>query len=292
VQVISSAARVETAKAQLTSADELEQQTANRVKNEVSPEIDSIRAQVERQSAEQRLTNASNQLEKDRLTLARIIGLAVDQDFVLTEALSYHPLPGMTGEAAVEEALRSRADLRSAETSVQVAALTVRAQKAQRLPVIFATADYGGAGANIGNFNQVYTVAGKISVPIYTGGRIRADVEQAQADIARRQAEYEDLKGRVAYDVRVAWLDLTASDSSVRIAERNKSLAARALMQSQDRYANGVTNYLEVLQAQEAVTVAGENHIQSLFSFNVALISFARAVGGAETRLVGLLGGK
>ncbi len=292
VQVISSAARVETAKAQLTSADELDQQTANRVKNEVSPEIDSIRAQVERQSGEQRLTNASNQLEKDRLTLARIIGLAIDQDFALTDALGYHPLSGMTGETAVEEALRSRADLRSAETSVQAAALTVRAQKAQRLPVISVTADYGGAGANIGNFNQVYTVAGNISVPIYTGGRIHADIEQAQSDLARRQAEYEDLKGRVAYDVRVAWLDLTASDSSVRIAERNKSLAARALMQSQDRYTNGVTNYLEVVQAQEAVTVAAENHIQSLFSFDVALISFARAVGGAEARLPELLGGK
>src|SRR6266700_3313697 len=88
VQVISSAARVETAKAQLTSADELDQQTASRVKNEVSPEIDSIRAQVERQSAEQRLTNAGNQLEKDRLTLARIIGLAIDQDFVLTDQLA------------------------------------------------------------------------------------------------------------------------------------------------------------------------------------------------------------
>ncbi|HEX9606749.1 MAG TPA: TolC family protein, partial [Gemmatimonadaceae bacterium] len=108
----------------------------------------------------------------------------------------------------------------------------------------------------------------------------------------RRQAEYEDLKGRVTYDVRVAWLDLTASDSSVRIAERNKSLAARALTQSQDRYTNGVTNYLEVVQAQEAVTVAAENHIQSLFSFDVALISFARAVGSAEVRLPELLGGK
>src|SRR5882762_4389228 len=274
------------------SADELDQQTANRVKNEVSPEIDSIRAQVERQSAEQRLTNASNQLEKDRLTLARIIGLAVDQDFVLTEALSYHQLPGMTGKTAVEEALRSRADLRSAETSVEAAALTVRAQKAQRLPVISVTADYGGAGANIGNFNQVYTVTGNISVPIYTGGRIRADIQKAQADLARREAEYEDLKGRVAYDVRVAWLDLSASDSSVKVAERNKSLAARALTQSQDRYSNGVTNYLEVLQAQEAGTVAGDNYIQSLFSFNVAVISFSRAVGSAATKLPELLGGK
>src|SRR5712672_784601 len=149
VQVISTAARVETAKAQLTSADELDQQTANRVKNEVSPEIDSIRAQVERQSAEQRLTNASNQLEKDRLTLARIIGLAIDQDFALTDPLAYHPLSGISSETSVDEALRSRADLRSAEASLQAAVFNVRAQKAQRLPIVSVTADYGG-GANIG----------------------------------------------------------------------------------------------------------------------------------------------
>jgi outer membrane protein TolC len=154
------------------------------------------------------------------------------------------------------------------------------------------SADYGGGGSNIGNLNQVYTVAGNISVPIYTGGRIRAGIQQAQADLARRQAEYEDLKGRVAYDVRIARLDLSASDSSVRIAERNKSLAERALTQSQDRYTNGVTNYLEVVQAQEAVTIAAENYIQGLFSYNVAMISFARAMGGAENKLPELLGGK
>src|SRR6185437_12942689 len=168
-----------------------------------------------------------------------------------------------------------------AETSVQAAALTVRAQKAQRLPVISVTADYGGAGANIGNFNQVYTVAGNISVPIYTGGRIRADVQQAQADLARREAEYADLKGRIAYDVRVAWLDLNASDSSVKVARRNKALADRALAQSRDRYENGVTNYLEVVQAQEAVVAAGENYIESLYSFDVAKISLLRATGSS-----------
>jgi outer membrane protein TolC len=292
LQVIASAARVETARAQLASAGELDQQTSNRVKSEVSPEIDSIRAQVERQSAEQRLTNATNQLEKDRLTLGRIIGLAIDQEFELSDSLAYHPLSGVTGETATAEALRSRADLRSAEASVQAATFAVRAQKAQRLPVISMTADYGGGGANIGNFNQVYTIAGNISVPIYTGGRIHADIEQAQADLARHEAEYEDLKGRVAYDVRVAWLDLTASDSSVRVAERNKALAEQALTQSKDRYTNGVTNYLEVVQALETVAAASENYIESLFSYDVAMISFSRAMGGAETKLQELLGGK
>jgi outer membrane protein TolC len=283
---------VETAKAQLASADELDRQTVDRVKSEVSPEIDSIRAQVERQSAEQRLTNTANQLEKDKLTLGRIIGLAIDQDFDLTDPLAWHSLTGVTSETATGEALRTRADLRSAEASVQAAAFSLRAQKAQRLPVVSVSADYGGGGANVGNFNQVYTIAGNVSVPIYTGGRIHADIEQAQADLARRQAEYEDLKGRVAYDIRVAWLDLGASDSSVKVAERNKLLAAQALTQSQDRYANGVTNYLEVVQAQETVIAAAENYIQSLYSYNAAMISFARAVGDAESRLPELLGGK
>jgi outer membrane protein TolC len=210
----------------------------------------------------------------------------------LSDPLAYHPLPRITSETATEEALHSRADLRSAEASVQAAAFTVRSQKAQRLPVVSVSADYGGAGANIGNFNQVYTVAGNISVPIYTGGRIHADIEQARSDLTRREAEYADLKGRVAYDVRIAWLDLTASDSSAKVAQRNKSLADRALVQSQDRYTNGVTNYLEVVQAQEAVIAASENYIESLFSYNVAVISLARAIGSAETKLPELLGGR
>jgi outer membrane protein TolC len=284
LQVVASTARVETAKAQLASAGELDEQTANRVKNEVSPEIDSIRAQVERQSAGQRLTNATNQLAKDKLTLARIIGLAVDQEFEITDSLPYRPVVGITGESATQEALRSRSDLRSA--------FNLRAQKAQRLPEISVIANYGGGGTNIGNFNQVYALSANISVPIYTGGRIQADIDQAQADLARRQAEYEDLKGRVAYDVRVAWLDLTASDSSVKVAEQNKALADRALAQSQDRYTNGVTNYLEVVQAQEALATAHENYIQSVFSYQVSLIALARAEGIAETKLAELLGGR
>jgi outer membrane protein TolC len=154
------------------------------------------------------------------------------------------------------------------------------------------SADYGAAGANLGNMSQVYSVSGNVSVPLYTGGRIRADIEQAQADLARKRAEYEDLKGRIAYDVRVAWLDIDASESSVKVAERNKALAERVSTQSLDRYANGVTNYLEVVQAQEAVSAAADNYIDSLYSFNVAAISLARAMGGAESRIQQFLGAK
>jgi outer membrane protein TolC len=201
-------------------------------------------------------------------------------------------MQGWTSEGATEEALRFRADLQSAQASVEAVSFTVRAQKAQRLPSVSVAANFGGGGTNVGNFDQVYAVSAAISVPLYTGGRIRADIEQAQADLERRQAEYEDLKGRVAYDVRVAWLDLRSSDSSVQVARRNQELAVRALTQSQDRYTNGVTNYLEVVQAQEAVATANENYIQSVFSYQVSTIALARAIGNTETKLAELLGGK
>jgi outer membrane protein TolC len=175
---------------------------------------------------------------------------------------------------------------------VRAAEWAVSAQKAERAPTVSFTADYGAGGTNLGNLNQVYSVGAAVQVPIYTGGRIRADIQQAEADLARRRAEYADLKGRVAYDIRVALLDVNASDSSVKVAERNKALAGRALLQSQDRFSNGVTNSLEVAQAQEALAAANENYIQSLFSLNIARISLARATGDAETKIAELLGDK
>jgi outer membrane protein TolC len=261
------------------------------VKSELAPEIDSIRAQVERQSAEQRLMNATYKLEKDKLTLGRITGFASDQKFNVSETLSFHALKNTTEDTAITEALRTRADLASAEASVRAAEANLRAQRGQRLPVISLSANYGGGGPNIGNMNQLYTVSGNVSVPIYTGGRIRADIEQAEADLARRQAEYEDLKGRVTYDVRTAWLDAEASEASVRVAERNKALAERALTQARDRYGNGVTNYLEAVQAEETVAAANDNRIESLYSFDVAMVALARAVGNADSKLEQLLGG-
>ena len=286
LQTVASAAAVEAARAELASAQELNRQTADRVVHELSPEIDSIRSQVQRQSAEQRLTNAANQLEKDKLTLGRLIGFPVDQKFTVVDTLSLHPLNGVTEESAAAEALRNRADLASAEASVRSAEAALRAEKAQRLPVLSFSADYGGGGSNVGNFNQLYSVSGNVSVPIYTGGRIRADVEQAQSELARKQAEYDDLRGRITYDIRVAWLDLRASESAVQVAERNSALAARALTQSQDRYENGVTNLLEVAQAREAVAAANDNRIASLYSFNVALVALSRALGNSATRLI------
>jgi outer membrane protein TolC len=282
LQIVASAARLDTATAQLASAAELDRLAHDRVTSEVAPEIDSLRAQVERQSAEQRVITARNDLEKDRATLARLVGLPVEQPVVIDYQAPYRPMPALTEALLLASSQQRRSDLAAAAAAVDAATLNLRAKRAQAHPAVGLAADYG-RGGDPGHFDQVYTVVAAVSIPIYTGGRIAADVAEAESELSRKRAEYEDLKGRVAYDVHVAWLDLTASNSSVTVARQNKALADRALAQAQDRYANGVTNYLEVVQSQETVAQANENLIASLYAFNVAKLALARASGNAET---------
>ncbi len=277
-QVVASEARLATARAALDSARQFQTQVAHEYEAEVAPEIDSIRASVELRAAEQRVTDAENDVEKDKLTLDRVAGIPLEQKWSLSHEYSYAALPEDTAK-------QNRFDLASAQQSVSAAQLDVKSASAQRLPAVSLDASYGTGGMNVGNYSHVYSVGAAVSVPLFTGGRIRADVREAEARLAQRQAEARDLEGRVAYDVRVARLDAQASETAVKVALGNKALAERALLQSEDRYTNGVTNVLEVVQAREAVVSANENYIASLFSFNVAKVALARALGDAQTRL-------
>jgi outer membrane protein TolC len=287
-QVIASQARLATARSALRSAQELNAQVADQFNAELSPEIDALRVTVELHTTEQRVVDAANDLAKDKLTLDRITGIPLAQPWAPSRDYDYAPLPSQDGETP--NAQEARFDVASAEQAVAAAEMAVQAAHAERLPEIALEASYGGGGVNPGNFNQVYAVGGSISVPIFTGGRIRSDVHAAEALLLQRRAAHRDLQGRVDYDVRVARLDVQSSESAVKVASENKLLAERALVQSRDRYQNGVTNYLELLQAQEALVAANENYIASVFSFNVAKIALARALGSAESRLATFFG--
>jgi outer membrane protein TolC len=282
-QVVASQARLETAKAALASMRELNTQVADQFKSEVSPEIDALRADVELHSTEQRVTDAANDLEKDKLTLDRVTGIPLDQAWTPSGDYGYVALPNDTANKM--QVAASRFDVASAKASFTAAEFRARAARAERLPVISFNASFGGGGVNPGNYNRVDEVTGSVSVPVFTSGRIRSDIHAAESELVQRRAELADIEGRADYDVRTARLDTQASESGVKVAEENRTLAQRALGQSQDRYKNGVTNYLEVLEAQEALVAANENYIASLFSFNVAKITLARALGSAESRV-------
>ncbi len=293
ISVAASQSRVKAAEAQLQSAEALDSLITDRVRREVSPEIDAIRARVTRQTSEQRLTLARIRLEKDKLALTRIIGLAVEQEFVLS-----NPLPSTTasvGESLtelVDEATSKRADLKAAQARVKAASLQTSAASAQRLPSLEVHAAAGGTGVNTGKFYGDYEVEGRVSLPIFTGRRIESDVLSKQAVLRRRQAELEDLRTRVKYDVRSALLDLEAADKSVEVAKQNLDLAYEGMKQTRDRFNAGVTNSLELIQAQQAVAEADDNSIASLYADNLAKLMLLRSTGTAEQKYAYYLGVK
>src|SRR6478609_2574706 len=291
LQVESSEARVETAKAELESARELEAQALNRVSSGLAAEIDGFRATVQRQTSEQRLTVAAANLDKDKLTLARLIGLPNGQQFNTISKAAYQSWNGGDLTSSLTQARSERADIKSAAATANATQLAKRAAQFERAPGLSLNGYYGSVGTNLARSDATYSLVATISLPIFTGGRIRSDIQDASAQLDRRQSEYADLVGRVDYEVRNAFTDLQAADSAVKVEEKNSQLAQRTLDQARDSIMNGVTNNLEIIQAQQDVATANENYISSLFEHNLAKLTLLRALGSAQKDVNKYLGG-
>ena len=106
-----------------------------------------------------------------------------------------------------------------------------------------------------------WTAAATLKIPIFQGGKVEADVQQTDAVMRQRQAQVDDLRGRIEQDVEDAILDLKAAAQQVEVAKTGREYAQQALGQSQDRFAAGVTNNVEVIQAQQQLASANDRFI-------------------------------
>lgn len=291
-QVAASAARLDTARAQSKSSEALEDLAKDQVRSGLTPSIDALRASVQRQSDRQRVVVIEAAVEKDKLTLARLIGLPAGQRFAITTPVPFVPWAGPREEEAIQTARASRSDLKSAAAAVRSAELAKQAAEAERLPSLAVSGDYGRVGKNLTTTDGTYTLVAGVTVPIYEGGRIRSEVTRAETTLARRRAELADLEGRVDYDVRSDFLDLRAAETSVEVARGNVDLAEQSLAVARDRFANGVTNNVEVVLAEQELAAAHENYIASLFSHNYAKLALLRAMGQVEEGVKQFLSGQ
>lgn len=292
--VISDSALVDSIRAQVNTAQTLYQQDSDKNKNGIIAGIDVLRAHVELQTQQQRLIAAQNQLDIDKLSLARIIGLPNGQEFRVSESVPYAPLTEITLEQALQQAYATRPDYLSSKVQLQAAELTLRATGAENYPYVSTDTNYGDIGSP--NFTSSHGTVGfdaALNIPIFQGTRVRADKLQADAALEQRRAELADLRGKIDDDVRTAFYNLKSSSELVTVAQSNIDLANQTLAQARDRFTSGVADNLEVVQAQESVATASQSYIASLYSFNLAKISLAQALGVAEkSALQYLLGGK
>jgi outer membrane protein TolC len=283
LEIIADQARVSATQAEIAADQAVYNNAELRHQSGLAIGIDVLRSEVELKQRQQALVSNENQLAKDKLTLGRIIGLPIGQDFTVATESPTLPLVIMPLDQALAQAYAHRPDYQAAKARVQAAELSLRAAKAERYPTLTASGFYGDEGLRLlNNSHGVFQATGSINFPIFDGGRIKADEQQSSAELQNRRNELENLRAQIDYDVRTALLDLKSAEQEVSVAQSNMSLANDTLRQARDRFSAGVTNTVEVVQAQQTVAEANENLISAEYAYNIAKVELARALGVAQ----------
>ena len=289
LQIIADASRVEAIRSQVDTSQVIYARTVDQQNAGTAAGVDVLRSQVELRQQQQRLLAQSNQFEKDKLALGRVIGLPPGQDFNIAESAPFAPLASLTQDRALETAMQQRADYQSYQARVRAAQATVQGAHGERYPTADISADYGDVGRTLANSHGTFSVVASAKISLFDGGRIEAATIQAKAALKQRQDELADLGAQIDYQVRTAFLDIRSAADQVAVARENLDLANQTLEQSRDRFIAGVTDNIEVVQAQESVAAANDTLISALFAHNVAKVALARALGGTEQGIQTLL---
>jgi outer membrane protein TolC len=283
-QVASVEAQVATSKVSLNQA------VANHQAG-TAPLLDELRARVDYQSQEQQLIVAKNALEKDKLALARTIGLPLAQSYTLADQVPFAAFDQLDVEAAIHQAHLNRKDLAAMVEQAMAAREQRKAATADRLPTVKFAGDYGDIGVNVKTSHGTGDATGTLSVPLFKEYGLRGEAQVAQAQLDTAEDQLSDKNAQVDADVRDALLDISSTQKQVQVAGSSVQLAAEALSDAQQRYANGVSDNLAVSQAQQSVAQADDQYVTSLYRHNLAKLSLARALGAAEN-YKSYLGGK
>ena len=286
LQIISDAARITATQAEIDADNAVYINAQRRHDAGTAIGIDVLRSQVELKQRQQQLVAVTNQFDKDKLTLGRVIGLPVGQDFSVADPAPSVPLSAISLNDALSKAYDHRPDYQAAKARVLAAQFSLRGAKAERYPTITINGFYGDEGLNLfTNSHGVFNATAAVQFNIFDGGRIKADILQNDAELRNRRNEAENLRGQIDYEVRSALLDLNSARVQVDVAQTNVQLANQTVTQSRDRFVAGVTNTVEVVQAQQSLAEANENLISAQYQFNVAKVSLARALGLAEENI-------
>lgn len=244
--------------------------------------IDNNKSLITYRTMQQRLTTLQSDYVKQKMQLARLIGMPPGQQLELEEDLPSQVQNSISLQDAIKLALDQRSELKAARLQLQAAVDARRAARSEYLPSLGIKGYYGLQGVNPDKGLGVFQASGTVTIPIFSSGRNHADVAQADASVAQRQAEFDDEEGAIELDVRQAYEDLNVAKQQIEVAGENRTLAADTLQQSLDRFYAGVTTQVEVVQSQETVASAERDYVSTLYTLNLSRVALAKATGQAE----------
>ena len=275
-------ATVQAASSRVDLAQALYNQAADLQHEGVGTGIDTLRANVELQNEKQRLLEAQADRETSLFALSRLLNLDPRRTIELADSLSYFETPQPEVEQSIEEALSARYEWKSLNDQIKAARWQKKQASDARLPSLKVDGDWQYQGTRLNNGIPTYNYELAMSMPLFTGGRIRAETTRADLEIQRLQQQQSDLRNQIGLDVKNALITLTSARSQVQVANLGVQLSNEEVDQARDRFRAGVANNIEVIQAQDSLARANDNQIAALYRFNQARADLARSVGQME----------
>jgi outer membrane protein TolC len=276
------AADVQAAESRVELAQALYDQSADLQKNGVGTGIDTLRSNVQLQNEKQRLIVARTQLETSLFGLARLLNVEPPRTIELADRVSFFDTPEVSAGQTLERAYAARPELRQILSLEQRAALDLKTATDQRLPKLSLSGGWLEQGLTPTSIIPVYQYQASLDFPLFTGGRIQAQRTQAELGIRQLRQQEQELRNRIALEVRTAVAQLESARSEVTVANLGVDLAKQEVVQARDRFQAGVANNIEVITAQDELSRANDNQIAALYRYNQSRADLAHAVGQME----------
>ena len=275
-------ANVEASQSRVSLAQALYDQAADLQKEGVGTGIDTLRANVELQNEKQRLIVAETDRETSLFGLSRLLNLDPRQALELADSLSFFDTPQPEVVTSIEAALAERQEWKALESQIKAAEYQKKASEDSRLPSVRFDGDFAYVGTSGNTTLPTYTYQASVNMPLFTGGRIHAEVVRADLEIKKLEQQKDDLRNQIALDVKTALLNLQSARNEVQVANLGVQLSKEEVDQARDRFKAGVANNIEVIQAQDSLARANDNQIAALYRFNQARADLARSIGQME----------
>src|SRR5579863_1401902 len=275
-------ANVEASQSRVELAQALYDQAADVQKEGVGTGIDTLRANVELQNEKQRLLEAEADRDTSLFGLSRLLNLDPRQVIELGDSLSFFDTPQPDALASIESALGERQEWKALQERLKAAGLEKKASQYSRLPKVDFSGNWAYEGSSSTTGIPTYNYQAGVSVPLFTGGRIHAEIVKADLEIQKLQLQQDDLRNQIALDVKTALINLDSARSQVAVANLGVQLSKEEVDQARDRFKAGVANNIEVIQAQDSLARANDNQIAALYRFNQARADYARSIGQME----------
>src|SRR6202047_3264068 len=275
-------ATVQAAGSRVDLAQALYNQAADLQHEGVGTGIDTLRANVELQNEKQRLLEAQADRETSLFGLSRLLNLDPRQAIELGDSLSFFDTPQPEVEPSIELALAERQEWKSLESQIKSAEFQKKASQDSRLPSLRFDGDFAYVGTSGSTTLPTYPYQASVNLPLFTGGRIHAEIVRADLEIRKLGQQKADLRNQIALDVKTALLNLNSARNEVQVANLGVQLSKEEVDQARDRFKAGVANNIEVIQAQDSLARANDNQIAGLYRFNQARADLARSIGQME----------